>query len=84
MPDTEGLCKHTKIVKADQQSIGFTGKRIFLSGLIGFGLQFESHESRICWENLCLSVQAETSSLNCDTSLKILPTVEVLSKIPRD
>ncbi|KAK9232332.1 hypothetical protein WN943_022578 [Citrus x changshan-huyou] len=33
-------------------------------------LEFESQGSRLCWENLCLSVRAGTSSLGCGTSLK--------------
>ncbi|KAK9179948.1 hypothetical protein WN943_029154 [Citrus x changshan-huyou] len=32
---------------------------------------FESQGSRICWENLCLSVRAGTSSLGCGTGLKV-------------
>ncbi|KAK9229608.1 hypothetical protein WN944_022571 [Citrus x changshan-huyou] len=34
-------------------------------------LQFESQESRLCWENLCLPVRAGTSSLGCGTGLKM-------------
>ena len=66
-----------------QQSVGSTGNGIPLSGLIEFASQFESQGSRICWKNLCLLVRAETFSLGCGTSLKMLPTVGVLPKILR-
>ncbi|KAK9219069.1 hypothetical protein WN943_007708 [Citrus x changshan-huyou] len=33
---------------------------------------FESQGSRLCWENLCLSVRAGTSSLGCGTGLKTM------------
>ncbi|KAK9200440.1 hypothetical protein WN944_015637 [Citrus x changshan-huyou] len=45
---------------------------------------FESQGSRLCWENLCLPVRAETSSLSCGTGLKVPPTVGALPKIPHD
>ncbi|KAK9209124.1 hypothetical protein WN944_001488 [Citrus x changshan-huyou] len=43
---------------------------------------FESQESHLCWENLCLPVRVGTSSLGCGTGLKVSPTVGVLPKIP--
>ena len=67
----------------DQQSVGFTGNGVPLSGLIEFAPQFESQGNRIYWENLCLPVRAETSSLGCGTGLKVPPTVEALPRIPR-
>ena len=72
------------IVRSYQQSVGSTGNEVPLSDLIGFALQFESQGSRLCWENLCLSVRAGTSSLGCGTGLKVPPTVGALPKIPRD
>ncbi|KDO63108.1 hypothetical protein CISIN_1g035341mg [Citrus sinensis] len=45
---------------------------------------FESQESRLCWENLCLSVRAGTSNLGCGTKLKVSSTVRALPRIPRD
>ena len=54
-----------------------------LSSLIGFAPQFESQGSRLCWENLCLSVRAGISSLGCGTGLKVPPTVGALPRIPR-
>ncbi|KAH9771751.1 hypothetical protein KPL71_012805 [Citrus sinensis] len=66
-----------------QQSVGSTGNGVPLSGLIGFAPQFESQGSRLCWENLCLPVRAETSSLGCGTGLKVSPTVGALPRIPR-
>ncbi|KAH9771748.1 hypothetical protein KPL71_012805 [Citrus sinensis] len=68
---------------AYQQSVGSTGNGVPLSGLIGFAPQFESQGSRLCWENLCLPVRAETSSLGCGTGLKVSPTVGALPRIPR-
>ncbi|KAH9771753.1 hypothetical protein KPL71_012805 [Citrus sinensis] len=69
------------------------GKRPFLlsrdfvyaqcSGGISRKFQFESQGSRLCWENLCLPVRAETSSLGCGTGLKVSPTVGALPRIPR-
>ena len=67
-----------------QQSVGFTGNGVPLSGLTGFAPQFESQGSRLCWENLCLPVRAGTSSLGCGTDLKVSPTVGALPRIPRD
>ena len=67
-----------------QQSVGSTGNGVPLSGLTGFAPQFESQRSRLCWENLCLPVRAETSSLGCGTGLKVPPTVGALPRIPRD
>ncbi|KAH9721640.1 Agamous-like MADS-box protein AGL19 [Citrus sinensis] len=61
-----------------QQSVGSTGNGVSLSGLTGFAPQFESQGSRLCWENLCLPVRAETSSLGCGTGLKVPPTVGAL------
>ena len=66
-----------------QQSVGSTGNGVPLSGLTGFAHQFESQGSRICWENLCLSVRAGTSSLDCGTGLKVSPTVGAFPMIPR-
>ncbi|KAH9673015.1 Acyl-coenzyme A oxidase 4 (peroxisomal) [Citrus sinensis] len=40
--------------------------------------------SRLCWENLCLSVRAGTSSLGSGTDLKVPLTVGTLHRIPRD
>lgn len=67
----------------NQQSVGFTGNRVPLSGLTEFAPQFESQGSRLCWENLCLSVRVGTSSLGCGTGLKVSLTVWALPKIPR-
>ncbi|KDO56142.1 hypothetical protein CISIN_1g040893mg [Citrus sinensis] len=67
----------------NQQSVGSTGNGVPLSGLIEFAPQFESQGSRLCWENMCLPVRAGTSSLGCDTSLKVPPTVGALPRIPR-
>ncbi|KAL9435671.1 hypothetical protein AB3S75_021859 [Citrus x aurantiifolia] len=83
------------IVQIDQQSVGSTGNGVPLSGLTGFAPQFESQGSRLCWENLCLPIRAEISSLGlpvragisslgCGTGLKVPPTVGTLPKIPRD
>ena len=69
--------------KINQQSVGSTSNGVPLSGLIGFAPQFELQESRLCWENLCLSVRAGTFSLGCGTGLKVPPTVGTLPKIPR-
>lgn len=49
-----------------------------LSDLIEFTPQFESHESRLCCEKLCLPIQKESSNLNYDTDLKIPLTTETL------
>ena len=51
--------------------------------LTGFAPQFESQGSHLCWENLCLSIRAGTSSLGCGTGLKVPPTVGALPKISR-
>ena len=61
-----------------------TGNGVPLSGLTGFAPQFESQGSRLYWENLCLPIQAGTSSLSCGTGLKVPPTVGTLPRIPRD
>ena len=74
----------TKFFVSYRQNVGSTGNRVPLSGLIGFAPQFESQGSCLCWENLCLSVRAGTSSLGCGTDLKVPPIVGVLSRIPRD
>ena len=76
---TEPPTKSTRI----QQSVGSTGNGVSLSGLIEFAPQFESQGSCFCWENMCLSVRAETSSLGCGTGLKVPPTVGALPRIPR-
>ena len=67
-----------------QQSVGSTGNGVPLSGLTEFAPQFESQGSRICWENLCLSVRAGASSLGCGTGLKVPPIIGALPRIPRD
>ena len=67
----------------NQQSVGSTDNGVPLSGFTGFAPQFESQESRLCWENLCLSVQVGTSSLGYGTDLKVPPIVGALPGIPR-
>ncbi|ESR37637.1 hypothetical protein CICLE_v10029596mg [Citrus x clementina] len=74
------IIKSTK----NQQSVGSTGNGVPLSGLTVFVPQFELQGSRLCWENMCLPVRAETSSLGCGTGLKVPPTVGALPRIPRD
>ena len=69
--------------KGNQQSVDSTGNGVPLNGLIRFAPQFESQESRLCWENMCLTVRAETSSLGCGTDLKVTSTVGALPRIPR-
>ncbi|KAK9220527.1 hypothetical protein WN943_009178 [Citrus x changshan-huyou] len=51
--------------------------------LTGSAPPFESQGSRLCWENLYLSVRAGTSSMGCGTDLKVSPTVEALLRITR-
>ena len=75
---------YNNILRTYQQSVGSTGNGAPLSGLTVFAPQFESQGSRLCWENLCLPVRAETSSLGYDTSLKVSPIVGTLPRIPRD
>ena len=50
-----------------------------LSDLIEFASQFESQRSRLCWENICFLIRAETSNLGCGTSLKVPPTIKAPS-----
>ena len=64
-------------------NIGYTDNGVPLSGLIGFVPQFQSQESHIYWENMCLSVQAGITNLGCGMDLKVSPTVRALSKISR-
>ena len=59
-------------------SVDFTSNGVLLSVLTEFALQFESQGSRPC-----LSVRAETSSMDCGTDLKVSLTIRTLPRIPR-
>ncbi|ESR53987.1 hypothetical protein CICLE_v10023312mg, partial [Citrus x clementina] len=60
-----------QIMNKSPTKFGSTDKGVLLSGLTEFAPQFESQGSRLCWENLCLSVRTEISSLSCGTGLKM-------------